>query len=93
MLKITKRSFTADVQQKRSLERTRTRPVRVAENLGFGPAPKMVSFSIEILIQIEPFQPPASRGPFGAVFGPRELETDPDNTKPKTMTIKTMQMR
>ena len=53
----------------------------------------MVSFSIEALIQIDPFWPPAGRGPFGAVSGAPELETDPDNTKPKTMTIKTMQLR
>ena len=86
-------SFTADVPQSTKIERSRFGPVRGPENLGFGPAPKMVSFSIEILIQIEPFRPPAGRGPFGAVFGPPELETDPDNTKSKTMTIKTMQMR
>ena len=68
--------------------RTGPRP----ENRRFGRWPKMVSFSIEALIQIEPFWPPASRGPFGAVFGPPELETDPDNTKSKTITTK-MKMR
>ena len=46
----------------------------------------MVSFSIEALIQIEPFRPPADRGPFGAVSGAPELETDPDNAKSKTTT-------
>ena len=30
--------------------------------------------SIKVLIQIEHFRPPASRGPFGAVSGPPELE-------------------
>ena len=51
----------------------------------------MVSFLIKLRIQIEHFRPPASQGPFGAVFGPPEVETDP--TPPKRQNISQMNQK
>ena len=53
---------------------SRIRRIREARIGRFGRPPNHKAVSIKVLIQIEHFRPPASRGPFGAVSGPPELE-------------------